>query len=131
VCWGTDSLWYGSPQRDIVALRRFEFSERGKELYNLPYGLEGDADDPTKPAPTKARTIRNAIFGRNAAEAYGIDVDVARHAIRCDAVRPVQDEYVVDRLTDRERAPLASNTMNGARTRRELLATLKAKPWGP
>ena len=51
-CWGTDSLWYGSPQPEIVALRRFEFTERGKELYGLPYGLEGDVEDPTRTAPT-------------------------------------------------------------------------------
>ena len=43
VVWGTDSLWYGSPQAEIVALRRFDFSEEGKALYGLPYGLEGDA----------------------------------------------------------------------------------------
>ena len=30
VVWGTDSLWYGSPQAEIVALRRFEFSDEGK-----------------------------------------------------------------------------------------------------
>jgi hypothetical protein len=131
VVWGTDSLWYGSPQREIVALRRFEFSARGKELYNLPHGLEGDVEDPTKRAPTKSRTIRNAIFGRNGAEAYGIDPDARRHAIRCDAVQPLQDDYVVDALTARERAPLASNQLTGARTRRELLASLKTKPWGP
>jgi hypothetical protein len=131
VVWGTDSLWYGSPQPEIVALRRFEFTDRGKELYNLPYGLEGDVEDPTKPAPTKARTIRNAIFGRNGAEAYNIDPDARRHAIRCDAVQPLHDEYVVDAATDRERAPLATNQLVGARTRRELFAALKRKPWGP
>ena len=131
VVWGTDSLWYGSPQREIVALRRFEFSARGKELYNLPYGLEGDVEDPTSPAPNTTRTIRNAIFGRNGAEAYGIDPDARRHAIRCDAVQPLHDEYVVDALTDRERAPLASNQLTGARTRRELLASFRNKPWSP
>ena len=25
IAWGTDSLWYGSPQSEIVALRRFDF----------------------------------------------------------------------------------------------------------
>src|SRR5207248_7189655 len=127
VVWGTDSLWYGSPQREIVALRRFEFTARGKELYNLPYGLEGDVEDPTRRAPNKTRTIRNAIFGRNGAEAYGIDPDARRHAIGCDAVQPLHNEYVVDALTARERAPLASNRLTGARTRRELLASLKTK----
>src|SRR5206468_6989660 len=62
VAWGTDSLWYGSPQAEIVGFRRFEFTERGKELYGLPHGLEGDVEDPTRKAPRPARTIRNAIL---------------------------------------------------------------------
>ena len=49
VVWGTDSLWYGSPQPEIVSLRRFEFTEKGKELYGLPYGLDGDVEDPDAP----------------------------------------------------------------------------------
>ena len=46
IAWGTDSLWYGSPQAEIVALRRFEFSDKAKEFYGLPHGLEGDVEDP-------------------------------------------------------------------------------------
>ncbi len=51
ICWGTDSLWYGSPQPEIVALRRFEFTQKGKEVYGLPYGLNGDVEDPRRKAP--------------------------------------------------------------------------------
>jgi predicted TIM-barrel fold metal-dependent hydrolase len=50
VAWGTDSLWYGSPQPQIVALRAFQFSDRAKALYNLPYGLDGDVVDPRRNA---------------------------------------------------------------------------------
>ncbi len=46
IAWGTDSLWYGSPQSEIVALRRLQFSDQAKELYNLPHGLDGDVEDP-------------------------------------------------------------------------------------
>jgi hypothetical protein len=129
--WGTDSLWYGSPQPEIVALRRFEFTEEGKALYNLPYGLEGDVENPSQPAPDPARTIRNAILGRNAAEAYGIDPDAARNAISCDQVNAIREEYITNPNTSIESAPMASNQMQGARTRRELFASLKEKPWGP
>jgi len=131
VAWGTDSLWYGSPQKEIVALRRFEFTQEGKDFYNLQYGLEGDVEDPTKPAPKKARTIRNAILGRNAAEAYRVDPDAQRNKLSCDAVQGVRGSYVTDPLTQKESAPLRTNAMSAPRSRRELLAMLKVKPWGP
>lgn len=133
VVWGTDSLWYGSPQREIVALRRLDFSNEAKALYNLPHGLDGDVDDPSVNAATSApeRTIRNAILGRNAAEAYGIDPDAARNAIACDEVEKLHEHYVAGAGTPLESAPMASNQLMGARTRRELFASLKGKPWGP
>ena len=45
VVWGTDSLWFGSPQPLIVGLRAFDFSARAREFYNLPHGLNGDRFD--------------------------------------------------------------------------------------
>ncbi len=130
--WGTDSLWYGSPQPEIVAMRRFEFTERGKELYGLPYGLDGDVEDPTRKAPRRSRTIRNGILGRNAAGAYRINPDRRRHAISCDAVNEVREEdYVVAAGTERESAPLASHVAPGARTRREVWESLTQTPWSP
>ena len=82
IAWGTDSLWYGSPQPEIVGLRRFEFTDEGKELYGLPYGLEGDVNDPTRKAPKPERTIRNGILGRNVGRAYEINPDTKRDAIQ-------------------------------------------------
>jgi uncharacterized protein len=131
VAWGTDSLWYGSPQAEIVALRRFEFTAEGKELYGLPYGLEGDRDDPQQPAATPDRSIRNAILGRNAAKAYEVDVDAARNAIHCDQVEALRSDYLTGVGTLVESAPLSSNQLIGARTRRELLESLRGKPWAP
>jgi hypothetical protein len=114
-----------------VALRRFDFTAEGRELYQLPYGLEGDVDDRSRPASSPERTIRNAIFGRNAAEAYRVDPDVGRHAITCDAVSELRAGYVGEPGTERESRPLASLAAPGPRTRRELLALLRNKPWGP
>jgi hypothetical protein len=132
ICWGTDSLWYGSPQPEIVALRRFEFTEKGKEFYGLPYGLEGDVEDPTKKAPRPSRTIRNAILGRNAARAYNFDPDARRNKIACDLVQELKDEgYVQSPGTMREGAPLASHVAPGARTRREVMKSLTEGPWSP
>ncbi|MCU1448715.1 MAG: amidohydrolase, partial [Acidimicrobiales bacterium] len=131
VAWGTDSIWYGSPQKEIVALRKFQFTQKAKDFYNLPYGLEGDVEDPTQPAPTPARTIRNGILGRNAAEAYRVDPDLQRNKLSCDAVQGVRDTYVTDPLTQKESAPLRTNAMTGPRTRRELFTMLRDKPWAP
>jgi predicted TIM-barrel fold metal-dependent hydrolase len=132
IAWGTDSLWYGSPQAEIVGLRRFEFSQEGKELYGLPHGLEGDVGDPTRKAPRPERTIRNAILGRNAARAYGIDPDARRHEISCDAVNELREEgYLTGAGTERESAPLASHVAPGPRTRRDVLTALRENPWSP
>src|SRR6266404_2318030 len=86
---GTDCIWYGNPQPQFVLLRALQFSDAAKQLYNLPYGLDGDRWDPRKnaldaasymvahpnisdwPDDAKAhpeRTIRNGIFGRRSEE---------------------------------------------------------------
>ena len=133
VVWGTDSLWYGSPQDEIVALRRFEFTARGKELYRLPFGLEGDVEDPTRRAPNPARTIRNGILGRNVAPAYRVNPDRRRNEIDCDEVQRIrEDGYLSGEPGDeRESAPLAANQAAGPRTRREVLKSISEGPWSP
>jgi hypothetical protein len=133
ICWGTDSLWYGSPQPEIVAMRRFEFTEQGKELYRLPHGLEGDVNDPTRKAPRPERTIRNAILGRNAARAYRIDPDARRKKIDCDDVNALRDGGYLrgEPGSLRESAPLASHMAPGPRTRREVMKSLRENPWAP
>ena len=132
IAWGTDSLWYGSPQSEIIAMRRFEFTERGKELYGLPYGMEGDVEDPTKPAPTPARSIRNGILGRNVAPAYRVDPDAKLGEVRCDEVQRLKDEgYVTRPGTETESASLATNEVHGPRTRRAVLKSLTEGPWSP
>jgi uncharacterized protein len=133
IAWGTDSLWYGSPQAEIVALRRFEFTERGKELYRLPYGLEGDVEDPTRKAPRPERTIRNGILGRNAARAYGINVEARRQSIACDDVQELRDNGYLrgEPGSEHESAPLASHVAPGPRTRREVMKSLAEGEWSP
>jgi len=137
ICWGTDSLWFGSPQSEIVALRKFEFTAEGKEFYNLPFGLEGDCEDPMQAAPTPDRTIRNAIFGRNAARAYSsggnvtIDPDAVRHAIGCDEVQKIRDQYILNQATPKELTPMASNEIIGPRTAGALDKLRANQPWGP
>jgi predicted TIM-barrel fold metal-dependent hydrolase len=64
IVWGTDSIWYGSPQPLIDAFRAFEIPERMQDEFGYP-ALTVD---------TKAK-----ILGVNARAVYGItDDDVAR-----------------------------------------------------
>lgn len=133
IAWGTDSLWYGSPQKEIVALRKLQFTDAAKELYNLPYGLEGDVEDPTQPAPSPDRTIRNGILGRNAAAAYNIDPDARRNAIACDKVNGIRKEGYIEEYGDplKETAPMASNNVLGPRTRRAVWKDITSGEWSP
>lgn len=148
VVWGTDSLWYGSPQAVIAGFRNFAdvfgpIAPNAKQQseyeilatqYHLPWGLEGDIDDPSVKATDPRRTIRNGIFGRNAAVPYGVDPDGHQSEISCDELdTALRDEEVVPhRGTLRETRPLASNVVYGPRTRRELFAGIfPNKPWAP
>jgi hypothetical protein len=67
------------------------------------------------------RSIRNGIFGRNAAVSYGIDPSAKLQALSCDQLETAREEY--------RAAPFGSNAMHGPRIRRELLAMLRRDPW--
>lgn len=99
ILWGTDSVWYGSPQDQIQAFRTFQISERLRERYGYPE---------ITPA------IRARIFGLNAAELHGIDPAAHRRRTRGDDVE-------TERETRRER-PNPSFMTYGPRNRREFLA---------
>jgi predicted TIM-barrel fold metal-dependent hydrolase len=65
VLWGTDSIWYGSPQPAIDAFRAFEIPADLRDRYGYP---------------ELTREVKAKILGRNAARIYGIDLDAARSA---------------------------------------------------
>jgi len=58
VVWGTDSIWFGTPQDQIQALRTFEISEEFQETYGYP---------------ALTPEIKAKILGLNSAELYGVD----------------------------------------------------------
>lgn len=149
---GTDCIWYGAPQPQFVMLRALQFSPRAKQLYKLPYGLDGDrwdtqrnaldgnsyvsshpnvADWPTDGRPHPERTIRNGIFGRNAAAAYGLDPDAVRNKIDCDKVNMLRDSYVQNSGTPAERTPHKTNRILGPRTRREFINYVNSPDYSP
>ena len=57
ILWGTDSIWYGSPQGQIDAFRAFTISERFQERYGYP---------------ALTPEVKQKILGDNAARLYGI-----------------------------------------------------------
>ena len=118
IAWGTDSLWYGSPQAEIVALRRFEFTERGKELYGLPYGLEGDVEDPTRKAPQPDRDDPQRRSSAATPPApTGSTPTRAAHAIACDEVNELREDGYLRGEPGDERRVGAARLATRARAR--------------
>ena len=79
VLWGTDSIWYGTPQWQIDAFRRFE----------IPAALV----DKHGYAPL-TRAAKEQIFGLNAARVFGVDVAAKRNEIPKDYLTRVKMAYL-------------------------------------
>src|SRR5438874_2156912 len=102
VLWGTDSIWYGSPQDQIQAFRTFQISDELAEKHGYP-----------KITPA----LRAKVFGRNALKVYSIPEDVLK-------IHLPRDRVARDRIEYRAHAD-PSFVTHGPKTRREFL-TLKA-----
>jgi hypothetical protein len=107
ILWGTDSIWYGSPQDQIQAFRTFQI---GPEL-RAAHGYREITPE-----------IRAKIFGLNAAAPYGIDAAEIRRCAKNDRVSKWRDAYGA-----RSDPTFLSY---GPRSRREYLS-LVAKSGGP
>jgi predicted TIM-barrel fold metal-dependent hydrolase len=81
VLWGTDSIWYGTPQWQIEAFRRFE----------IPAGLV----EKHGYAPL-TRGEKEQIFGLNAARVFGVDVTAKRNEIPKDYLTRMKLAYLDD-----------------------------------
>jgi predicted TIM-barrel fold metal-dependent hydrolase len=101
VLWGTDSIWYGSPQDQIQAFRAFQIALEFREQHGYPE---------ITPA------LRAKIFGLNAMRPYAISAEEMKLRARRDAVAD-------ERLAYRER-PEPHFRTRGPKTRREFLNLL-------
>jgi hypothetical protein len=99
VLWGTDSIWYGSPQDQIQAFRAFRIADEFREKYGYPE---------LTPA------IRRKIFGLNAARVYGVDAAARAKKLARDGVAAWREAH--------RDAPDPAFETYGPRTRREFLA---------
>ena len=108
VLYGSDCIWYGSPQDQIQAFRAFQISEALQERHGY-----------ARMTPE----LRARIFGLNAAKPYGIDVDEVLKRARHDAIERRRTAY-------RENADPHFLTF-GPKTRRAYFALLRARGGSP
>jgi uncharacterized protein len=79
VLWGTDSIWYGTPQWQIEAFRRFQIPDALVEKHGY--------------APL-TRPVKEQIFGLNAARVFGVDVTAKRNEIPADYLSRIKMAYL-------------------------------------
>jgi hypothetical protein len=103
VLWGTDSIWYGSPQDQIQAFRTFQIAAELRDKHGYPE---------ITPA------LRAKVFALNALKVYSIPDEVLK--------KHLKDRVSLDREEYRERADPTFLT-HGPRTRREFM---NLKSWG-
>ena len=104
VLWGTDSIWYGSPQDQIQAFRTFQIAPRLRERHGY-----------AKMTPE----LRAKIFGLNAAKVYGLSAaEIKKYTSR--------DRLAHERLAYLEN-PQPHFRTYGPKTRREFLRYLKER----
>ncbi len=99
ILWGTDSIWYGSPQDQIQAFRAFQISHEFQQRYGYP---------------TLTPAVKRKIFGLNAARVYGLAPEATQQKLKRDGVQRRKAEYLND--------PRPSFATYGPRTRAEFLA---------
>ncbi len=79
VLWGTDSIWYGTPQWQIEAFRRFQIPEELVDQYHYQ---------------SLTRQVKEQIFGLNAAKVFGLDVEAKRREVPKDALGRLRMSYL-------------------------------------
>lgn len=91
VLWGTDSIWYGTPQWQIEAFRRFQIPEPLIEKHQYQ---------------ALTRDVKAKVFGLNAARLFDVDVAAVRNALPKDALGRLRVSY-------REEGPEPSHRLYG------------------
>lgn len=97
VLWGSDSIWYGSPQDQIQAFRAFQIAPELQQRHGYP---------------ALTRELKRKVFGLNGARVYGLDAQALRPRLRKDPVGKAKADYLPD----------PSFETYGPRNRREFVA---------
>jgi uncharacterized protein len=77
--WGTDSIWYGTPQWQIEAMRRFQIPDELVEKHGY--------------APL-TRAVKEKIFGLNSAKIFNVDVAAKRNEMPKDFLSQMKMAYL-------------------------------------
>lgn len=102
VLWGTDSVWYGSPQDQIQAFRAFQIAPELREQHGYP---------------EITPQLRAQVFGLNALKPYRIELGEALLRAANDPVSTARQAYLQD--------PRPHFGTYGPKTRREFLNLLR------
>ena len=81
VVWGTDSLWYGSPQWQIEAMRRLEIPEDMQKKHGFA------------PLGGAQSFVKNQIFGFNSARLYNLDLRADYAPMQEDKFAEIKRNY--------------------------------------
>jgi hypothetical protein len=102
VLWGTDAIWYGSPQPQLMAFRAFEITPEYQQRFAYP---------------ALTPELKRKVLGENAAALFGLDpaADYCAPTDPLAAARPAATELHDAGLLDRWRA-------RGPLTRRQALS---------
>ena len=101
VLWGTDSIWYGSPQDQIQAFRTFQISPALRDKHGYPQ---------------MTPQLRAKVFGLNALKIYPVPPEIVNKHLqgqKADKVARDREEY--------RRHPDPTFVTHGPKTRREFL----------
>lgn len=102
VLWGTDSIWYGSPQDQIQAFRTFQIADALVEAHGYP---------------TLTPQLRAKVFGLNAMKPYRISAQDLPARLRGDGLAQRRQQY--------RETPNPHFLTYGPKNRREFLNLLR------
>ena len=92
IVWGTDSVFYGSPQWQIEAMRRLEIPEDMQKKHG--FAPLGAADGFAK----------NTIFGLNSARLFGINLRADLEPMKTDGIEKLKTDFaMLDGIRDNVR----------------------------
>lgn len=89
ILWGTDSIWYGMPQWQIEAFRRFQIPDQLIEKHQYQ---------------PLTRWAKEQVFGFNSARVFGVDVEAKRREVQNDALGRLRMSYLEEGLEPSRRA---------------------------
>jgi predicted TIM-barrel fold metal-dependent hydrolase len=99
IVWGTDSVFYGSPQWQIEALRRLEIPEDMQEKHG--FAPLGEADG----------FVKNTIFGLNSARLFKVNLRADVEPMENDGIQKLKTDFaLLDGIRDNIRYGYVSPT---------------------